>query len=44
MTIVGFFALVRKRGSLAFISVGEGVEGENGMEVPLGPTVEGVCE
>ena len=44
MTIVGFFALVRKRGSLAVISVGDGVAGENEMEVPLGPTGEGVCE
>ena len=41
---MGFFALARKRGSLAFISVGDGVAGENGMDVPLGPTGEGVCE
>ena len=42
--IVGFFTLDWKRGSLAVMSVGDGVAGENGIEVPLGPAGEGVCE
>ena len=44
MTTVGFLELVLKRGSLAVLSVGDGVAGENGMAVPLGPTGDGVCE
>jgi len=44
ITIVGFFALVRNRGSLAALSVGDGVAGENGIAVPLELTGEGVCE
>ena len=41
---MGFFELVRNRGSLAVRSVGDGVTGENWMAVPLDPTGDGVCE
>lgn len=42
MTRVGFFVLVRKRGSVAALFVGDGVAGENWIAVPLEPTGEGV--
>lgn len=42
--MVGFFELVRKRGSVRGIAVGEGVEGMNFTAVPWAKAGDGVWE